>query len=136
MRGRVYVKTSGGQVFTGTFQFFSNNLFPNWIEPPYRAENDEERVYVRMTDGHGVIGNLVPFYNHVPDTNFLGNHCFIKLPNNMILHSKLRPFPNYVVRIPRSTRVMIRIPGEPLTIYAGTLVPLDSHRPAWLAQQN
>ena len=134
MRGRVYVKTPRGQVFTGTFQFFSNNLFPNWIEPPYRAENDEERVYVRMVDGHGLIGNLVPFLNDVPNEYLRGNHCFIHLPNNITLHSALRPFTNYAVRIPRITRVIMRIPGEPHVIYAGALEPLDSHRPSWIPQ--
>ena len=135
MRGQVYVKTARGQVLTGTFQFFSSNLFPNWLEPPYRAENDEERVYVRMIDGHGLIGNLVPLHNNVPNEYFRGNHCFIQLPNNIILHSILRPYTNYAVNIPRNTRVSIRIPGEPLTIYAGALEPLGSHHPSWLPQQ-
>ena len=135
MRGQIYVKKPSGQVFTGAFRFPMNNLLPHWLEPPYIASNDEERIYIKIVGGNGFVGNLVPFLEGISNDFLRGYHLYIQIPNNVLLHAVLQPRTNYAINIPRSTRVYVRLPGQPHVIYSGALTPLRGYRPSWLPHE-
>ena len=133
-RSQVYVDTPS-EVFVGTLEFFSNNLYPDWIGAPHREENDEDRVYVRMYGGIGLIANLVPFHNNTHSHHQPGYYCYIPLSNNILLFSYLRDN-DYALNRWRSTRVVVRIPSQAPHIFSGVLEPLHDYRPLWLPNDN
>ena len=128
LRSHVYVQTPGDHVFVNTFPFLSQNQVPNW---PNNTENYEIKVYVRMYGGNALITNLVPLHNYARSGHVHGYHCYILLPNDILLHAYLQPS-IHTRSLQRSTCVFVRIPGGHNLIYSGVLEPWNDYRPLWL----
>ena len=131
LRSQVYVQTPAGRVFINTSPFLNQNQFPTWVIRGGRADNDEGHVYVRMYGDNGLITDLVPLHNYARNYQVYGYHCYILLPNEIILHAHLQPgiHARYYLR---PTGVFVRIPGEYNSTYSGLLEQYRGYRPLWL----
>ena len=129
-RSHIYVQTPGDQVFSGELQYFSVTFFPFWVLQPESVNINENIAYVRMTNGEGLITNLVPFHNG-NNPNIQVYRCFIKTRNNTVFASFLNNN-NNAVQVDGDARVFVRLPGQHNPVFSGFLHHADGYPPAWL----
>ena len=120
----------GGNILWGVFAYIRHCPIPFWVTSPHDAVIPTSSVYVRVSNGGGLIAFLEPF-SHNRTASIHGDRAFVRVANNEILTAFLMP-EDVPVDQYRAPRLYVRMPNHNYTLYAAALLHIDGHRPDWL----